>query len=123
MITEGVLSTYKLYSSWSHYRIKVEGYGSVNRISCTDNMYIEGTLVSLKKELTTTYPFIANEPIIDTQSVTEGMYLLHSGVFDDTRANGRCWFVDDKVKESNGIIYTSNGGKFHVKPIAGGLLV
>lgn len=123
MITEGVLSTYKLYSSWSHHRIKVEGYGSVNRISCTDNMYIEGTLVSLKKELTTTYLFIANEPIIDTQSVTEDMYLLHSGVFDDTRANGRCWFVDDEVKESNGIIYTSNGGKFHVKPIAGGLLV
>lgn len=122
MITEGVLSTYKLESSWSHHRIKVEGYGSVNRISCTDNMYTEGTLVSLKKELTTTYLFIANEPVIDTQSVTEDIYLLHEGVFDDTRAYGRCWFVD-KVKESNGIIYTSNGGKFHVKPIAGGLLV
>ena len=123
MITEGVLSTYKLYSSWSHHRIKVEGYGSVNRISCTDNMYIEGTLVSLKKELTTTYLFIANEPIIDTQSVTEDMYLLHEGVFDDTRAYGRCWFVDDKVKESNGIIYTSNGGKFHVKHSVKGLHV
>ena len=76
MITEGVLSTYKLYSSWSHHRIKVEGYGSVNRIYCTDNMYIEGTLVSLKKELTTTYLFIANEPVIDTQSVTESMCIF-----------------------------------------------
>lgn len=123
MITEGVLSTYKLYSSWSHHRIKVEGYGSVNRIYCTDNMYIEGTLVSLKKELTTTYLFIANEPVIDTQSVTESMCIFHAGVFDDIRAYGRCWFLDDEVKESNGIIYTSNGGKFHVKPIAGGLLV
>lgn len=122
MITDGVLSTYKLYSSWSHHMIKVEGYGSVNRTSVTDNMYIEGTLVSLKKELATTYLFIANEPIIDTQSVTEDTYLLHEGVFDDTRAYGRCWFLDE-VKESNGIIYTSNGGKFHVKPIAGGLLV
>lgn len=123
MITEDVLSTYKLYSNWSHHRIKIEGYGSVNRIGYTYNMNIECTLVSLKKELTTTYLFIANEPVIDTQSVTEDMYLLHEGIFDDTRAYGRCWFVDGEVKESNGIIYTSNGGKFHVKPIAGGLLV
>lgn len=123
MITEGVLSTYKLYGSWANHRIKVEGYGSVNRIECTYNMNIEGTLVSLKRGFNTTYLFIANEPVIDTQSVTEDMYLLHEGVFDDTRANGRCWFVDDEVKESNGIIYTSNGGKFHVKPIVGGVLV
>lgn len=123
MITEGVLSTYKLHSSWSHHKIKVEGYGSVNRIEGTNNMYIEGTLVSLKEELITTYLFIANEPIIDNESVTEDMYLLHEGVFDDTRVYGRCWFVDDVVKDSNGIIYTSNGGKFHRKPLAGGLLV
>lgn len=123
MITEGVLSTYKLYGSWANHRIKVEGYGSVNSIGCTYNMNIEGTLVSLKRGFNTTYLFIANEPVIDTQSVTEDMYLLHEGVFDDTRANGRCWFVDDEVKESNGIIYTSNGGKFHVKPIVGGVLV
>lgn len=123
MITEGVLSTYKLYSSWAKHKIKVEGYGSVNRIECTNDIYIEGTLVSLKKELTTTYLFIADEPVIDTQSVTENIYLLHEGVFDDKRANGRCWFVDDEVEEYKGIIYTSNGGKFHVKPIAGGLLV
>lgn len=123
MITEGVLSTYKLYSSWANHRIKVEGYGSVNRIGCAYNMNIEGTLVSLKRGFNTTYLFIANEPVIDTQSVTEDMYLLHEGVFDDTRANGRCWFVDDEVKESNGIIYTSNGGKFHVKPIVGGVIV
>lgn len=75
MITDGVLSTYKLYSSWANYRIKVEGYGSVNRLSFIYNTYIEGTLVSLKKELTTIYLFIANEPVIDTQSVTEGVYL------------------------------------------------
>ncbi len=123
MITEGVLSTYKLYSSWSHYRIKVEGYGSVNRIEGTNNMYIEGTLISLKSGFTTTYLFIANEPIIDNESVAEDVYLLHEGVFDDTRACGRCWFLDDEVKVSNGIIYTSNGGKFHVKPLVGGLLV
>lgn len=123
MIDFGVLSTYKLYGSWANHRIKVEGYGSVNRIGCTYNMNIEGTLVSLKRGFNTTYLFIANEPVIDTQSVTEDMYLLHKGVFDDTRANGRCWFVDYEVKESNGIIYTSNGGKFHVKPIVGGVLV
>lgn len=123
MITEGVLSTYKLYSSWSHYKIKVEGYGSVNRIEGTNNMYIEGTLVSLKGGLITTYLFISNEPVIDTESMTEDMYLLHEGVFDDTRAYGRCWFLYDEVKVSNGIIYTSDGGKFHVKPLVGGLLV
>ena len=111
MITEGVLSTYKLYSSWSHHRIKVEGYGSVNRISCTDNMYIEGTLVSLKKELTTPYLFIANEPIIDTQSVTEDMYLLHEGVFDDTRAYGRCWFISRATHQGN-LISTNHNGVF-----------
>lgn len=111
MITEGVLSTYKLYSSWSHHRIKVEGYGSVNRISCTDNTYIEGTLVSLKKELTTTYLFIANEPIIDTQSVTEDMYLLHEGVFDDTRAYGRCWFISRATHQGN-LISTNHNGVF-----------
>lgn len=123
MITEGVLSTYKLYNSWANHRIKVEGYGSVNRIECTYNMNIEGALVSLKRGFTSTYLFIANEPVIDTQSVTEDVYLLHEGVFYDTRAYGRCWFLDDEVEEYKGIIYTSNGGKFHVKPIAGGLLV
>lgn len=123
MITDGVLSTYKLYSSWANHKIKVEGYGSVNRIACIYDMYVEGTLVSLKKGFTTEYLFIANEPVIDTQSVTESEYLLHEGVFDDKRAYGRCWFLKDEVEEYNGIIYTSNGGKFHVKPIAGGLLV
>lgn len=118
MIDVGVLSMYKLHSSWSNHKIKIEGHGSVNMA----NMYIEGTLISLKEGFNTTYLFIANEPVIDTESVTEDMYLLHEGVFNDTRANGRCWFLDDEVKESNGIIYTSNGGKFHVKPI-GGLLV
>ena len=122
MITEDVLSTYKLYSSWSHHRIKVEGYGSVNRIECTYNMNIEGALVSLKRGFTTTHLFIANNPVIDTQSVTEDMYLLHDGVFNDTRASGRCWYVD-KYDEQDGTICTSNGGRFHVKHHVGGLLV
>lgn len=111
MITDGVLSTYKLYSSWAKHKIKVEGYGSVNRIECTYNMNIEGTLVSLKKGLTTTYLFIANEPVIDTQSVTEDMYLLHEGVFDDTRAYGRCWFVSRATYQGN-LISTSHNGIF-----------
>lgn len=111
MITEGVLSTYKLYSSWSHHRIKVEGYGSVNRIGCTYNMNIEGTLVSLKKELTTTYLFIANEPVIDTQSVTEDMYLLHEGIFADSIADGRCWFISRATYQGN-LISTNHNGIF-----------
>lgn len=111
MISNGVLSTYKLYSSWSHHRIKVEGYGSVNRVGCTYNMNIEGTLVSLKKELTTTYLFIANEPVIDTQSVTEDMYLLHEGIFDDTRAYGRCWFISRATHQGN-LISTNHNGIF-----------
>ena len=123
MITDGVLSTYKLYSSWANHKIKVEGYGSVNRIAFIYNKYIEGALVSIKSEFNTEYLFIANEPVIDIQFVTEGEYLLHEGVFDDKRAYGRCWFLKDEVVVSNGIIYTSNGGRFHVKPIVGGLLV
>lgn len=111
MITEGVLSTYKLYSSWSNHRIKIEGYGSVNNIPCTNNIHIEGTLVSLKYELATTYLFIANEPVIDNQSVTGGMYLLHEGVFDDTRANGRCWFISRATHHDN-LISTNHDGVF-----------
>lgn len=123
MITDDVLSTYKLYSSWANHKIKVEGYGSVNRIACIYNKYIEGALVSIKSEFDTEYLFIANEPVIGIQSVIESEYLLHEGVFDDKRAYGRCWFLKDEVVVSNEIIYTSNGGRFHVKPIVGGLLV
>lgn len=123
MITDGVISTYKLYGSWANHRIKVEGYGSINRIRCIYNKYIEGALVSIKNEFNTEYLFIANKPVTDIQSMTESEYLLHEGVFDDKRAYGRCWFLKDEVVVSNGIIYTSNGGKFHVKPIVGGLLV
>ena len=60
--------------------------------------------------------------MIDTQSVTSDMYLLHEGMFNDKRAYGRCLFVE-KFSESGGIIYTSHNGMFHVKHTAGGLLV
>lgn len=122
MITEGVLSTYKLYSSWANHRIKVEGYGSVNRIECTYNMNIEGTLVSLKKELDTTYLFIANEPVINTQSVTEDMYLLHEGIFADSIADGRCWFISRATHHDN-LISTNHNGVFTKCEYFRGLIV
>lgn len=105
MITEGVLNTYKLYSSWANHKIKIEGHGSLN----TANMYIEGTLISLKEGFNTTYLFIANEPVIDTESVTEDMYLLHEGIFDDTRAFGRCWFISRATHHDNLISINHNG--------------
>lgn len=118
MITDGVLGTYKLYENYAGYKLEIVGYGSIDAVGVEN---IEGVLVKLR-HVYNTYLFVAYEPVIDTQSVTEDIYLLHEGVFNDKRAYGRCWFVDE-VKESNGIIYTSNGGKFHVKPVAGGLLV
>ena len=111
MITEGVLSTYKLYDNWTKHSIKLLGYGSINKIECTNDMYIEGALVSLKRGFTTTHLFIANNPVIDTQSVTEDMYLLHDGVFNDTRAYGRCWFVSRATYQGN-LISTNHNGIF-----------
>lgn len=112
MITEGVLSTYKLYSSWAKHKIKVEGYGSVNRIECTYNMNIEGTLVSLKKELTTTYLFIADEPVIDHDTIVGcDKYFFHEGVFADEIANGRCWFISRATYQGN-LISTNHNGIF-----------
>jgi hypothetical protein len=118
MITEGVLSTYKLYEDYVGCKINIVGYGTLDIEGVQD---IDGVLLSITR-YHPIYLFVAHKPCIDTQSVTEDMYLLHDGVFNDTRASGRCLFVS-KITESDGIIYTSHNGMFHVKPIAGGLLV
>ena len=112
MITEGVLSTYKLYSSWANHRIKIEGYGSVNRIECTYNMNIEGTLVSLKRGFNTTYLFIADEPVIDHDNIVGfDKYFFHEGIFADSIADGRCWFISRATHHDN-FISTNHEGVF-----------
>lgn len=58
-----------------------------------------------------TYVFIADKPVIDTDSTTEDQYLLHKGVFSDERADGRCWFISITNREGN-TIRTNNGGVF-----------
>ena len=118
MITDGVLSTYKLYENYAKYKPEIVGYGSIDIEGVED---IKGVLVKIRHGYNT-YLFVAYEPVINTQSVTEDMYLLHEGVFNDKRAYGRCLFVE-KFSESSGIIHTSHNGMFHVKPILGGLLV
>lgn len=118
MITDGVLSTYKLYENYASYKPEIVGYGSIDTVGVED---IEGVLVKIRHGYNT-YLFVAYEPVIDTQSVTEDIYLLHEGVFNDKRAHGRCLFVE-KFSESDGIINTSHNGMFHVKPLVGGLLV
>lgn len=118
MITEGVLSTYKLYEDYVGCKINIVGYGTLDIEGVED---INGVLVKFRHGYNT-YLFIAYEPVINTQSVTSDMYLLHEGVFNDKRAYGRCLFVE-KFSESGGIIHTSHNGMFHVKPIVGGLLV
>lgn len=118
MITDGVLSTYKLYENYAGYKPEIVGYGSINTERVED---INGVLVKLRHGYNT-YLFIAYEPVIDTQSVTSDMYLLHEGVFNDKRAHGRCLFVE-KFSESGGIIHTSHNGMFHVKHSVKGLHV
>lgn len=118
MITEGVLSTYKLYENYAGYKPEIVGYGSIDTEIVED---INGVLVKFRHGYNT-YLFIAYEPVIDTQSVTSDMYLLHEGVFNDKRAYGRCLFVE-KFSESGGIIHTSHNGMFHVKHSVKGLHV
>lgn len=123
MITEDVLSTYKLYSSWAHHKIKVEGYGSVNRIDCIYDMNVEGTLVSLKKEISTEYLFIADEPVIDTDNVVGfDKYFFHEGIFADEIANGRCWFISRATHHDN-LISTNHNGIFTKCECFRGLIV
>ena len=118
----GVLSTYVLQESLSEHNLNIEGYVYIDNIEKIEIGH--GCLVSAryKNYPHVTYMFIADKPVIDTNSTTKDQYLLHKGVFSDERADGRCWFVD-KVKEVDGIIYTNYGGMFHVKHSIKGVMV
>lgn len=121
MITEGVLSTYKKFDGWSRSEVrKIEGYGALSGHQFDEMCH--GMLVSLDVGGETSYLFIADKPLLDNYSTDEDPYLLHSGIFSDERAKGRCWFVD-KQDEKDGIIYTSYEGMFHVKHDVGGIIV
>ena len=122
MIDIGVLRTYKKYDGWSNYEVRnIEGYGALSG-DPFDEM-CEGILVSIVSSDHVNYIFIADKPLLDKAFPTdEDPYLLHSGIFSDERAQGRCWFVD-KQDEKDGIIYTSSDGMFHVKHDVGGVLV
>ena len=121
MIDFGVLCTYKKYGGWSRCKIrKIEGYGAIGSTMLDDLCH--GMLVSLVNDGKLEYLFIADKPLLDNNPTSEDMYLLHNGIFDDKRAQGRCWFVN-KEDEKDGIIYTSSGGMFHVKHQIGGVLV
>lgn len=117
-----VLSTYVLQESLSEHNINIEGYGYIDNIEKIEIGH--GYLVSAryKNYPHVTYVFIADKPVIDTNSTTKDQYLFHKGIFSDERADGRCWFVD-KVKEVDGIIYTNYGGMFHVKHSIKGVMV
>ena len=121
MIDIGVLCTYKKYNGWSASKVrKIEGYGVLS--DTPFDALCHGMLVSIDTRGELSYLFIADEPLLDKYSTDVDPYLLHSGIFNDERAKGRCWFVD-KHDEKDGIIYTSNGGMFHVKHDVGGVLV
>lgn len=122
MIDIGVLRTYKKFDGWSRSEVrKIEGYGALSG-EPFDEMCV-GMLVSINVGGETSYLFIADKPLLDKSFPTdEDPYLLHSGIFSDERAQGRCWFVD-KQDEKDGIIYTSSEGMFHMKHSVGGVLV
>ena len=122
MIDIGVLRTYKKFDGCSKSEVrKIEGYGTLS-----DDPFDElchGMLVSIDVGGATSYLFIADEPLLDKAFPTdEGHYLLHSGMFNVERAEGRCWFVD-KQDEKDGIIYTSSEGMFHMKHNVGSVIV
>lgn len=122
MIDIGVLRTYKKFDGWSRSEVrKIEGYGALSGKPFDEMCH--GMLVSLDVGGEISYLFIADKPLLDKAFPTdEDPYLLHSGIFNDKRAQGRCWFVD-YVDEKDGIIYTSSKGMFHVKHQVGGVLV
>lgn len=122
MIDIGVLRTYKKFDGWSRSEVrKIEGYGALSGHPFDEMCH--GMLVSLDVGGETSYLFIADKPLLDKSFPTdEDPYLLHSGIFSDERAQGRCWFVD-KQDEKDGIIYTSSEGMFHVKHNVGGVIV
>ena len=122
MIDIGVLCTYKKYNGWSASKVrKIEGYGALSGTPFDELCH--GMLVSIDTRGEISYLFIADKPLLDKAFPTdEDPYLLHSGIFNDERAQGRCWFVD-KQDEKDGIIYTSSEGMFHVKHQVGGVIV
>lgn len=121
MIDIGVLRTYKLYNGWSASKVrKIEGYGALSGTPFDELCH--GMLVSIDTRGELSYLFIADNPLLDNYSTDEDPYLLHSGIFNDERAKGRCWFVD-KQDEKDGIIYTYSQGMFHMKHSVGGVLV
>lgn len=122
MIDIGVLRTYKKFDGLSKCKIRnIEGYGAISG-NPLDEM-CNGILVSIDTGGEISYLFIADKPLLDkTFPTDEDPYLLHSGIFSDSRAQGRCWFVD-KQDEKDGIIYTSSDGMFHMKHNVGSVLV
>lgn len=122
MIDFGVLCTYKLFDGWSGTKIrKIEGYGALSGTPFGE--MCKGILVSIDVGGDISYLFIADKPLLDKYFPTDAdPYLLHSGIFNDERAYGKCWFVD-KQDEKDGIIYTSSEGMFHVKHQVGGVIV
>lgn len=121
MIDIGVLRTYKKFDGLSASKVRnIEGYGVLSGTPFDELCH--GMLVSIDTRGELSYLFIADEPLLDNYSTDVDPYLLHSGIFSDERAQGRCWFVD-KLDEKDGIIYTSSEGMFHVKHQIGGVLV
>ena len=110
MISNGVLSTWKINLGWNKYTPKAVGYGSLNHPYISDR--VEGTLVELDGGISKDkYLFIADKPVIDPESLTEDMYFFHEGIFDDKRAYDRCWFVN-KTNETGDILTTNHRGMF-----------
>lgn len=110
MISNGILSTWKINLGWNKYTPKAVGYGSLNHPYISDR--VEGTLVELDGGISKDkYLFIADKPVIDPESLTEDMYFFHEGIFDDKRAYGRCWFISRATYQGN-LISTNHNGIF-----------
>lgn len=108
MITEGVLSTYKLHENYASYKPEIVGYGSIDIERVED---INGVLVKLRNGYNT-YLFVAYEPVIDHDNVVGfDKYFFHEGIFADSIADGRCWFISRATHHDN-LISTNHDGVF-----------
>lgn len=122
MIDIGVLNTYERDSGFKGCVLdKVEGYGQI--YPGFADYPIKGTLVTYKTGFSREFLFIADKPVIDYDNIVGfDKYFFHEGIFADSIADGRCWFISRATHHDN-LISTNHDGVFTKCECFRGLIV
>lgn len=111
MISNSEISKWKIATGCHNFTPNVIGHGFIEHPYITGK--IQGSLVELTNEKgMNKHLFIADEPVIDHDNIVGfDKYFFHEGIFADSIANGRCWFISRATHQGN-LISTNHNGVF-----------